>query len=263
MTNMSNLTPVVLESVDLTAFIQYVLDQHSPPSTLVVCSSKETFLKHLHSATVEQSNVQLHDEHASNLPAPEVSAHAEAHPKQMQIRPWRTPTLRLLVSSRTVKLAFCPEVTHLRAYLASYAHQFSKQQESGIPVYQTADAVRLLAILNAVQLHRPTSAFSAQGLNRTLSIAVEAAYQTTSRLVLAECMTEQDTLHSGDPLAGDEENAPNVSTDGCPWDEEVSILNVTTKTFGAWGRGWVGRTVKIRTIAERWCKFEPLSESEQ
>lgn len=41
-----------------------------------------------------------------------------------------------------------------------------------------------------------------------------------------------------------------------PWDDEVSILNVTTKSFGAGERGWVGRTVKVRAVVGRWCVFQ-------
>lgn len=40
-----------------------------------------------------------------------------------------------------------------------------------------------------------------------------------------------------------------------PWDEQLSMLNVTTKTFGIGERGWVGRTVSVRQVAGRWCDF--------
>jgi hypothetical protein len=98
-------------------------------------------------------------------------------------------------------------------------------------------------------------------LNRTLATAVDAAYHTGSQLVLAECPTDLQTISYEDTAMGfesDDAAAPVPGTSN-PWDDEVSILNVTTKSFGAGERGWVGRTVKVRTIAERWCVFEDMS----
>ncbi len=45
-----------------------------------------------------------------------------------------------------------------------------------------------------------------------------------------------------------------------PWMEEVPILNATTKMFGMAGeKGWTaGRTVTLKNVAGRWCKFEML-----
>jgi len=115
----------------------------------------------------------------------------------------------------------------------------------------------MLAILNAIEAHRPTSAFSAQGLNRTWAGAVEAAHSTGSRLIVAECHNDRYAPQPADAVTSEAAEA-DVAPPVDPWDEEVSMLNVTTKTFGAGERGWVGRTVKIRTIAERWCRFESV-----
>jgi hypothetical protein len=68
---------------------------------------------------------------------------------------------------------------------------------------------------------------------------------------MAEEPSSDDLIH-GDTS----ENAQRQSGD--PWEEQVSILNVTTKSFGAGERGWVGRTVKIRTVAERWFVFKTI-----
>lgn len=229
--------PAVLDGLSLSGLVQYVLDQHGSPSTLVVCGTKEAFLKQLIAATAQ-------DESAF----------------RNQARQLRTePNLRLLSTSRTVRLAFCPDITHLRAYLATYTgHQFDKH---GPDMSSSGNKKRILAILNSIQLHRATSAFSAQGLNRTFSAAVEAAHHTSSSLVIAEC-----PVHSPEPALDD---SVTDDADGQPlehpapqslWEEEVSILNVTTKSFGAGERGWVGRTVKLRTVAERWCTFPTLKD---
>ena len=208
-------------------------------------------MERLQVATNESANAQYHD-----------NVDAEASSRPTRKHSWTTPTLRLLASCRTVKLAFCPEVAHLRAYLAAYACRESQQQDTEGQDTIGAKTTRLLAVLNPIQLHRPTSAFSAQGLNRTLSIAVEAAYHTRSCLILAEIPGHAENTPPEDvPMFGEEAaSAAQPATN--PWDEEVSILNVTTKSFGAGERGWVGRTVKIRAIAQRWCVFEKLTPAE-
>ena len=225
---MASLMPIVLEGADLENVIKYVLDHHASPSTVVVCSSKDAFMTQLQAAMKQNTD---------------------------QGQPWTTPTLRLLASAQDVKLAFCPDLTHLRAYLATYAYRVASGQSTPMPIVQIQDdTAPVQAIINPISLHRPTSAFSAQGLNRTLAIAVDAAHNTQSRLILAECNPRMDEETS---IAVDE-GAVEVNADSNPWDEEVSILNVTTKSFGAGERGWVGRTVAIRTIAQRWCIFQTL-----
>lgn len=63
------------------------------------------------------------------------------------------------------------------------------------------------------------------------------------------------------PTAAEESDVQRVQRSS-PWDEQLSILNVTTKTFGVGDRGWVGRTVSIRQVAERWCEFVNFNEHE-
>ncbi len=231
--------PFVLEGISLPAFIQYVLKKHAPPSTLIICSTKNYFLR--------QSQLALQADLNQDTAIPQHT--------------WTTPTLRLLASSRTVKVVFCPDLPRLRACLAAYAHRTPTDQDIQIPQPTARRSPRVLAILNPIQLHRPTSAFSAQGLNRTLATAVEAAYYTGSQLILAECPTGLPTTSDEDTAMGmgNEDAAAAAPGTSNPWDDEVSILNVTTKSFGAGERGWVGRTVKVRTIAERWCVFDDMS----
>ena len=257
---MASFTPIVLESTDLAAFVQYVLSRHAERSTLIVCSSKEGFVKQLQAATSEQHSEPQEGGEVGGAIHPSTVLSAGIRADSTERHDWSTPKLRLLTSSRTVKVAFCPEVRYLRAYLATYAHRMP-QQDISIAT-RSGNEKRILAILNPIQSHRPTSAFSAQGLSRTLSIAVEAAHNTGSRLILTECPGEmQASLPEDTPIFG-EDHAPAAPPVANVWDEEVSILNVTTKSFGAGERGWVGRTIKPRTIAERWCTFETLSTQE-
>lgn len=206
-------------------FSQYVLDHHVTPSTLVVCSTKAAFLEALQT---EPENSQ--------------DGQTAINPRRL----WQTPTLRLLSTSRTLKLAFCPDITHLRAYLATYSITVAKRAAEQDDALRLHSAQPILAILNPIELHRPTSAFSAQGLNRTFAVAVEAAHQTGSKLVMAEVAKMEATEL--------EEQLQTARQDPFfPWNEQVPILNVTTKRLGELS---VGRTVKIRSVAERWCTFD-------
>ncbi|KAK4962996.1 hypothetical protein LTR10_000623 [Elasticomyces elasticus] len=238
--------PTVLETVTLQQFVQYVLDRHEQSSALVFCGSKEAFFEQLTQSAALRPEESHSDGQSSELPAnPEPSHTAPIVPHN-----WAVPTLRLLLTSRTVKVAFCPDITHLRAYLATYNQPTHNQEIAGAQNHDT----RVLAIANLILLHRPTSAFSAQGLNRTYAGAVEAAFRSHSKLVTAECLEAASTATKDTDPEGEMLDVAHPRTSSV-WDEEVSILNVTTKSFGAGERGWVGRTVKLRTIAARWCVF--------
>lgn len=250
---MANLQPTVLDGIDLQSFIQHLLKSHGASSTLIVGSSKETFLHQLHSTILSKDDDPVEERHddqpetdgqpASNDPAtlPTNSPHD-----------WTTPTLRLLASAQTLRLAFCEDVTHLRAYLAAYPYRCASPQKTSPLPGSSLGHPPTLAILNLIDIHRDTTYFSAQGLNRTFSVAVDGAHKSGSKLVIAECQDTIPVSNDGDTHADD--RAANGLED--LWDQEVSILNVATKTFGAGERGWVGRTVKLRAIASRWCVFE-------
>ncbi|KAH9807822.1 hypothetical protein Tdes44962_MAKER06338 [Teratosphaeria destructans] len=254
---MTHLPALVLDRITLTGFVQRVLDEHEEPSTIIVCGAKDDFLE------------QLRVESTADAPQPEQDTASTQADLDDDISPQlktssskrsrNLPTLRQLFTSRTVKLAFCPDITHLRAYLATYA--MPQQVSPEVAGAQTDRGKRILAILNLIHIHRPTSAYSAQGLNRSFATAVEAAHHSGSHLLIAECATSSSsndadiyqTLESYGPV---DEAEVEVPAPASVWDAEVSILNVTTKSFGVGERGWVGRTVKLRTIAQRWCKFE-------
>ncbi|GIZ41423.1 hypothetical protein CKM354_000472700 [Cercospora kikuchii] len=214
---------VVLEIQNVQEFVQHILKSHAPSSTLVICSSKDDFLT------------------AFREPPATTSRSMDGLDDWLQI-----PTLRLLSTSRTLKLAFCPDITHLRAYLAVYGVNVAKRAGETDTALRRKDAQPILAILNPLELHRPTSAFSAQGVNRTFANALEAAHSTNSKLILAEWQPQIEDF-------GGSHGQRQLN----PWDEELPILNMTTKRLGDLS---VGRTVKARTVAQRWCAFEQMPQ---
>lgn len=231
----ANTSPIVLETASLPDFLQYLLTHHAPPSTLIVCCTKSAFLAALHqdsATTAPQENTTSEETTTTST----TSTTSPQNPFSNTL-----PTLRLLSTSRTLKLAFCPDTTHLRAYLSALPTKHQQPSSNAFPqTPRLRTATPLLAILNPIALHRPTSAFSAQGLNRTFATAVDAAAAMGRKLVLCE-------------IAGGEQ-------DGSVWDEELSILNVTTKRLGEMS---VGRTVSARRVAERWCTFQKLEGDEE
>ncbi|KAI5363258.1 hypothetical protein Slin15195_G106400 [Septoria linicola] len=226
---MASSRPVVLEVTNTQLFVQHILKSHTWPSTLIVCSTRDEFLRSL--AQGPETMVRNMDGLDNWL---------------------QTSTLRLLSTSRSLRVAFCPDITHLRAYLATYSANVLQRADEADTALRQKDVQPILAILNPIELHRPTSAFSAQGLNRTFSSAVEAAHATGSKLILAECPPQSHDRHSPQ----DDDGPQEAQAD--PWSEELSILNVTTKRLGDLS---VGRTVKARTLARRWCAFEMMPKA--
>jgi hypothetical protein len=242
---MASPIPVVLTGVDLLAFLQHVMDEHVGPSAIIVCSSKGNFINHLQDAL-------------TSLPAsePEEDTAAEQSDPPTLMDVWTTPTLRLLAATHDIRLVFCSELSNLWAYLSTYAYRRTTDDN----INHTKAQHRILAILNPISIQRPTTSFSAQGFNRTIALAVDAAHHSQSHLVLAECQFADENIQPDEPvLHSDSPEATTELRPSAPWDEEVSILNVTTKSFGVGGRGWVGRTVTIRRTAERWCHFHEMN----
>ena len=246
--------PQIVTDIRLAEFVQHVLDNDHQAATLIVCATKERFVEQLLAAcidtpttTVDQTQQLSDGETAETEPAA-----AEKHGLLEQPSPLQ------LANSRKVKLVFCHDLTHLRAYLATLAIP-KPHLEPTTRVEETHHQPSLLAILNPIDIHRFTTSFSAQGLNRTFALAVEAAHATCKHLIMVE-FRECQHREAEQAVEGYELESEAVPATALvnPWDEEVSILNVTTKSFGAGGRGWVGRTVTVRRIAERWCVFSPF-----
>jgi hypothetical protein len=247
---MDSLRPIVLEVASIADLIEYIVSHRAPPNTLIVCSSRAAFVE----------NLQHSRYHASDFNDNEVDERLreETSPAACGVELERfAPTLRMLSESRNVRVVFCSDVAQLRGYLAVYSTKATMQQEQPLGSHAR---VPLLTVLNPIGLHRHTSDFSARGLNRTMSVAVEAASQSHSKLVLVEIF---EAFSSSDD-AGSANNSPPEATindsSTNPWLEEISMMNVTTKAFGIGDRGWVGRTVTIGAVLERWCCFKKLSD---
>jgi hypothetical protein len=230
--------PTVLFPLTLPALLDYILSTQSAasPTTLIVCSDQKTFLDHLARSLKQQ----------------------QATSEGSSLQQLLIPTLHNLSSTRHVKLAFCASVQALLAYLTAY-------DRPGYVHVDESEGSERLVLVNPLALHKPTSSFSAQGLSRTFAAAVETALRTGATLHLVECEGRRDSRDedAGEDAAmpDDDENADVMAEEQDPWEQHVSILNVSARRFGsgAGERAWAGRTIKAKRIAARWFHFQHLA----
>ncbi|KAJ5098354.1 hypothetical protein N7532_005355 [Penicillium argentinense] len=146
-----------------------------------------------------------------------------------------TKSIGLLANSSKVRIAFCPSLESLRAYMAVLGPDNDAALAADDP-----ERPQVLAIANLVALHTTTTEFSAQGLSRTFAAAVETASRTGMDLLLCECTNA---------------SMPS-STDWGPglWDTQIPLLNGSVRLRGEEG-AWGGRGVPVKHVAERWFEF--------
>ena len=240
--------PTVLTPLTLPALLIYIVNTQSgtTSTTLILCSSREAFLQ-----TLSCSLQTQHGRETDNL-------------QQLT-----TPTLHNLFTTRHIHLAFCASVQALQGYLAAYGRPGAQH---GI---KHGKGERRLVLVNPLSLHAPTPSFSAQGLSRTFAAAVETALRVGAKLQMVECLgagerrvetarsdgddEEEEEEEQGDALlesGGTGSQAEDEEDD--PWEQHVSILNVSARRFTtkSGDRAWAGRTIKVKRTADRWFRFE-------
>ncbi|KAF2396697.1 hypothetical protein EJ06DRAFT_559811 [Trichodelitschia bisporula] len=266
--------PTILHPITLESFISHLLAVHAPPSLLIICSSQATFISQLLVSTSSTASTTT-------------------------ASPLAPPTLATLAASATLKVAFCPTLPHLQAFLAAHGlpeavAEVNAPGEADAEVPPRASDPRrtpLLALLSPLTLHRSTPSFSAQGLTRTLSSCVEASARSGQALLIGECpspnpspddeewealraamQTDEGEMLLDEVKMEDEEDERDgwlgpVREEGrlAPgddiWAESVGILNASTKSWGVGREGWVGRTVEVRKVFGRYCVFRTLEEA--
>jgi len=213
-------------------FVNYILHHQAMHATVVICSTRESFLEEMYASTSDVDGNEDGNDGAALL--------------------LLVPTIHQLAISCTINLVFAPTLAHVRAYLATYE---SNDSNTGLDSQSSTrnqnKVIPILAIFGMLHLHRCTSEYSAQGVSRTFAIAVESATTASRRLVVVEApgtatseefmpATESDTVVASDP-----------------WKDQVPLLNGSTR-FGREDRIWAGRTVEAARIASRWCTFAQL-----
>lgn len=231
------LSPPILPSTLLT----FILNHHKSPTTLVICSARESFLEEISFSTRESP---LHEP-----PSSQPTTQSYQPPHSLLV-----PRLHLIAKSQDIKLIYAPTLPHLRAFLATRqpAPKTSFQHSNDDNGYKTAQPRArppLLAIFGLAKLHHSTAEHSAQGLSRTLASAVEAAAIGGEHLLLIEPPldvydeTALESAEAGERSASD------------PWKEQVPILSGSIR-FGDQERVWAGKTVEVGRVFAKWCRFQ-------
>jgi hypothetical protein len=209
--------------------------RYSLHTTVIICWERPDFFNRL----LQQISQAREQQHLREIPpsqhaAAEITEERDAGHNRHLEHTFLTPTLQLLASSKAIKLAYCPTVPSLRAYLSSYPplHASDARNGSRFP--------RIL-ILDLLALHHGTSEFTLQGLSRTFASAVSAALRSQSALTLTECkdINDPSNPHRGSRL----------------WNAEVPLLSGSVK-IGQEGAKWAGRSITIQKIAARLFTFE-------
>lgn len=237
-------SPTVLYPFTLTGLLQYVVTTQASSTTLIICSSRESFLQDL--AYSSEQDLSEQKNQSSNL--------------QNLV----TPSLHSLFATRHVKVAFCASVQALLAYLTAYG----RNETSNTHPKDSQQKPRLV-LVNPLALHAPTPSFSAQGLSRAFAAATETALRSNTELQIIECQVKRPRIEGSDGEdvdmnEGEESHAEEEIEEKDPWDQEVSILNVSARRFGSNSdeRAWAGRTLKAKSIAARWFRFQKLDDGE-
>jgi len=224
--------PIIYKFTTLGETLDHLYDAPNPSCLLIFCGSRDTFAQRLSLATTTRKP----DEERPETPA-------TSSPRQ----PLNTRTLRRIARAEAIKIAFCTSVPALHAYLSTLPKEVAPN-ESTLP--------SLLVLVDAVSLHQDTASFSAQGLSRAFAAAFEAALRSRWQLVVVEHPKAVTGRRDVDVEIDDAGGRARMED---PWEREVPMLNATTRTFGVGGASAVlGRTVKVRAVAERWCTFESV-----
>ena len=227
----------VISSLDYaTELLDHIVERYSPHTTLIICSTRNEFF--------DQISPVILAPLPQEIPASQESVDDDEPPTEPVAHPFLTPTLDLLAMSKTVKLAFCPSIDAVRAYLSSYVAP-ARRASSTHPLQSPTT---LLVILDLVLLHHSTSEFSVQGLSRSFACAVEAASRNKMDLLLSECKAVNDPR--------------NPSRGSNIWNAEVPLLSGSVR-IGGEGTSFAGRMIRVRIIAGRWFDFEQKEQNEQ
>ena len=231
-----SLCPVAFKTNSYVELLEYILQTHSTPTLLVVCSTRDSYLQSL------QAEIQ----NVSPISTPM----AQIESTTGVFHPLLHPTIHMLATTKSIHLAFMPTLSHLRAYLATYRPR-QEMDSNSLEARKQNTRIPMLIILDFLKLHCSTSEYSAQGLSRTLAIAVEAARLSDKRLVLAELQSRaenQDLSAMHNVTVGSWQD---------PWEDQIPLLSGSIR-FGDDSLARAGRTTKVERVMKRWCNFEIL-----
>lgn len=225
--------PVAIQLVDSREILDFIFMKNLT-TTLICCVSRSDYLADL--------QAKLQGTPTTRLPTLDGGCD------------FSSPTLQVLATSRKVNLAFTPTLPHLRAYLATF-NSSTNQVAAWLQCRQSSFPMPILLILGLVDLHRSTNEHSAQGISRTIAIAVEAARLAGLKLIFGEYHKGADNNDVNEIHEGVTGFSNRVAQD--PWTEQIPLLSGSVR-FGNNEELRTGSTVDVGNVLGRWCKFVTL-----
>lgn len=247
-------------------FLSYVLDHHTYPTTLIICSPRSDFLSSLlddvgggsdpdpdPSLGVGDLDEQRDDRPEVERPPPAKSGSSD---DQIKHRLLRSPIFQVAVS-RHIRTVYIPTATHLRAYLSVFSPDHSSKVVSAPPSSTrrfaggpgSSSSSRKsphLLLYGFLDLHRDTSEWSAQGLGNSASALADLGHRLSWNVTVVEPLRKTDGYGTDTRLL---ERTLK---------ETVPILSGGGRRFGLdSGDGrWSGRTVEVGRVLMRWFRFQ-------
>ena len=241
--------PIFLHHSDIETLLAYLLSLDVADRVLIICASRFAFHEYVQSRIPDDC-------------------------------PLFHPDLPSILRNKNLRIKYCTSIGALHALLATLnASQDGKDvaKQRSIRVRTQMYGRSILAICNSVSLHKKTPSFSAQGLGKMIAAAISAANFTNRNLIFSELsglqshnsdldQSEESDIHNGldnedaqfeSVLAANhdvEEDHQNEGLDNI-WYQNVPLTNTTTRTFGSLESAWLGRTVTIKNVFERWCEY--------
>ncbi|KAF5708245.1 hypothetical protein FGLOB1_6541 [Fusarium globosum] len=220
---MESSQPIVISPQSPSELLSYIISYHRYPSTIIIGSSKEEFQSSLieeitHHLTLQAEQLQLDD-----------SGDSETQPSHHLLK---APLYQIAIS-RHIRFLFAPTVTHLRAFLSVFT-----PKDSSIPAppnYTPASRPPLLLVYGLLALHRDASEWSAQGIDNSAALLVDAASRNEFRAAIIE--PKGIGHHTLGHLGG----------------EMIPLLNGTSRRDDG---SWTGRTVSAKQVLSRWFEFD-------
>ncbi|KAI5866731.1 hypothetical protein GGS23DRAFT_284996 [Durotheca rogersii] len=233
--------------------LTYILSYHTYPTTLIVCASRSDFLASLADEARREVEAGVPSPPAAGgvdpQQVPEEATDSRTEQRLGRHRLASAP-LHQVATSRHLRVAFVPTVTHLRAYLAVFSPDASKvppppsaPQEQPRQLPGRWPAPPRLVLYGFLALHHDTSEWSAQGLADSAAVAVELGHRMSWKVVLVEprrpatapAPAFEDVLREAVPILGGGGRRAGLGS------EE--------------GR-WAGRTVEVGRVMKRWFRFQ-------
>lgn len=241
-------------------FLSYVLDHHTYPTTLIICSPRSDFLSSLlddvGGGSNPDPNLGLGEQQDDRPEVVERPAKSGSGDDQVKHRLLRSPIYQVAVS-RHIRTVYIPTATHLRAYLSV----FSTDHASKVVAAPPSSARRFaggssssssrkpphLLLYGFLDLHRDTSEWSAQGLGNSAAALADLGHRLSWDVTIVE------------PLRKSEGYGTETGTRLLEriLKETVPILSGGGRRFGLEsGDGrWSGRTVEVGRVLMRWFRF--------